>query len=995
MSDAPGPTAPLLEASDTPERAPGQPIDRYLVLRSIGAGGCGEVLAAFDPVLDRNVAIKLLRGDGGRAAALLREARTLAKMSHPNIVTIYDAGVTEEHPFLAMELVAGSDLHTWLRGEETPESSEVLRMILQAGEGLAAAHEAGIVHGDIKPANILIGDGHALVTDFGVAVWDAGAVELEADNDEPRLVGTPAYMAPEQYRGTQADARSDQFSFCQTAWEALFSTPAYRAQTSVEFTDEAAPDPQRSIPTRDRTASVAELASLEAAKLAGPPSPPNSALPPRITKALRRGLSADPAERWPSMEALLAVLRDDPWRRKRWWVFGSGALGLTVLASVVTVLWLAPQPPCQGAAAALGELAGPRLDAMDDALQGGTPAYDAARDYASFSVRSYAQGWQAMHTETCEATAIRREQSPAVLDLRMQCLQRARGRLDAAVQVMTEDGAAALPRVHRVAAGLPSLSTCADVPALSAEVPPPEDPALREQVEDVQRSLAGIEAEASAGHHKEALAALDPLAALARSLAHPPVLAEVLLSHGSLLETMAEYEAARDALEEAYQVALEHGPTRVAIEAAGELAYVYSTDLPDLGRAEIYGVSATRLARRNHAGTGLEAAMLTDQSSVLMAQGDIQASEALDRRALEIRENALGPNHITLAEVLENLAGAAMIQGHYDEAEQLGRRALRIETSHLGEHHPSVARARLGLAQSLHMAGGRSREVLELLQQALTAQEAALGPEHPELAWTLLTMGETYDDQGRWAEGRTAFERSLAVRQAALGDDHPDVATSLQALGGHHLQAGDVAQGESMLRQSIETFERTLGPHNVELAPMYTNLGAALLEQKKYDQARVQLSRSLELWERNSGEDHPETWTIHLNLGLIALELGQLDVAFQAFAQAIAVTEAAHPGEHPDLVRSLLMISRVHMKRGDLEPARAVLRRAYEITREHQDLAPINLGDVAFDLAQVETDAPLAIKLAREARAQFVAAGPQGAKDVVTVDAWIAAQPRL
>lgn len=993
MSDAPGPTAPLLETADVPVRAPGQTVDRYLVLRSIGAGGCGEVLSAFDPVLDRNVAIKILRGDGGRAAALLREARTLAKMNHPNIVAIYDAGVTQEHPFLAMELVTGSDLHGWLRSEEPREPGDVLTMVLRAGEGLAAAHEAGIVHGDIKPANILIGDGRALVTDFGVAVWDAGAQEAETDDDEPRLVGTPAYMAPEQYRGTQADARSDQFAFCQTAWEALFGDAAYRAQTSVEFTDEAAPDPQVSIPSHRRITSAAELASLEAAKLAGPPEAPESVHPQRVAKALRRGLSADPAERWPSMEALLAVLRDDPWRRKRWWYLGSGALGLTLLASAMTALWLAPEPPCQGAAAALGELAGPRLNAMDQALQGGNPAYDAARDYASFSIRRYAQGWQAMHSETCEATAIRREQSAEVLDLRMQCLQRARTRLDAATQVLLDDGPAALPGIHRVTAGLPPLSGCADVPALTAEVPPPEDAALREQVEDVQRSLARIEADANAGHQKEALAELGPLVELTRSLEHPPVLAEVLSSHGRLLETMGQYKAAGSALEEAYQVALEHGPTRVAIKAAGDLAYVYSTDLPDLARAEVYGNSAIRLVRRNHADTGLEAAVLTDHSSVLMAQGDIEASDALDRRALDIRQHALGPNHITLAEVLENLAGTAMLRGHYEEAETLGHRALEILTSHLGDQHPTVARSRLGLAQTLHMAGDRTSEVIELLQQVLKAQEAALGSEHPELAWTLLTMGEALDDQARWAEGGAAFERSLALRQAALGADHPDVAASLQALGGHHLQAGDVDEGESMLRQAIETFERTLGAENLALAPMYGNLGSALFLQEKYEQARIPLARALELYERNVGPAHPETRPVHLNLGRIEFETGHWDEALQAYERALGVTEAAHGGEHPDLVRTLLLIGRAHRERGDLETARAAFQRGYAITRAHRDLPPADAGDVAFDLAQVESEPSVAIKLAREARAQFVAAGSHGADDVLAVDAWMSEQP--
>ncbi|HWB76126.1 MAG TPA: serine/threonine-protein kinase, partial [Nannocystaceae bacterium] len=203
-------------------------LGRYELERLVGRGGMGSVYAAWDPQLERRVAIKLLAGPSNEdaRARLQREAMALAFLSHPHVVAVYEVVAVAEEAFVVMELVDGEPLSRWLARHahfDRARAREVMELLLQAGRGLAAAHRAGLVHRDVKPSNILVGsDGRVRVADFGLVRLstpqtpgdDVGA----STND---LVGTPAYMSPEQIDGEVVDARSDQFSFCVTAFEAI------------------------------------------------------------------------------------------------------------------------------------------------------------------------------------------------------------------------------------------------------------------------------------------------------------------------------------------------------------------------------------------------------------------------------------------------------------------------------------------------------------------------------------------------------------------------------------------------------------------------------------------------------------------------------------------------------------------------------------------------------------------------------------------------------
>ncbi|MBK9754410.1 MAG: protein kinase [Nannocystis sp.] len=311
-ADAPPPAAP----GATPPLTPAW-IGRFLVIEPLGAGGMGQVYAAYDPELDRKVALKLLHGhvdagDRHGAERLHREAQAMARLSHPNVVTVHEIGGHAGQIFIAMELVAGVDLGRWLAAEPRPWGA-VLAMFRAAGEGLAAAHEAGLVHRDFKPANVLVGDdGRARVADFGLVHASGSPTTRPGHAADVRtgagaVMGTPAYMAPEQLRGEATDARTDVFAFCLALWEALLGSRPFAAGSldlRLQAIERGLPDDPPRLPLRERW----------------------------LRPLLRRGLAADPDARWPGMRPLLAALAHDPVltraRRRRTALFTAVSLAL-------------------------------------------------------------------------------------------------------------------------------------------------------------------------------------------------------------------------------------------------------------------------------------------------------------------------------------------------------------------------------------------------------------------------------------------------------------------------------------------------------------------------------------------------------------------------------------------------------------------------------------------------------------------------------------------
>jgi eukaryotic-like serine/threonine-protein kinase len=273
---------------------PGDNLGPYVVEGKLGAGAMGVVYRAIDPDRGTSVAVKLLHRwhtnpDGGEDDWLLNEAGALARLSHPNVVAVLGVGTFDDRPFLAMELVEGVTLGKWLG--EPRKWWEIVPVMRDAARGLAAVHEAGLVHGDFKPDNLMVGfDGRARVMDFGLARSalapnpTIGRVAVDRTGvSRHRPIGTPAYMAPEQLAGRRAEARSDQFACCVTLYEALYGERPFAGRTPAELAYHVMRGERR-------------------------PLPVNAEVPPWLQQVVTRGLALVGAARWPSMNALADVL---------------------------------------------------------------------------------------------------------------------------------------------------------------------------------------------------------------------------------------------------------------------------------------------------------------------------------------------------------------------------------------------------------------------------------------------------------------------------------------------------------------------------------------------------------------------------------------------------------------------------------------------------------------------------------------------------------------
>ena len=332
---------------------------RYTIVDILGAGSMAIVYAAHDRTLDRRVALKLLRSeDPEHQARLAREGRVMARLAHPNVLAVHDVGTIDGRMFLTAELVTGQDVATWLRAE--PRSwREIAGVFAQAARGLAVAHAAGVVHRDFKPSNMLLGtDGRVRVADFGLA---SSRERLEpALTRSGLLVGTPVYMAPELLAGGSADARSDQFAFCASLFEALHGARPFQA-SSVSALRLAIAHPRRVAPRR---------------------APPHGRVDARVERVIERGLALDPAARATSMDGVAHELERAAGARASWRgpVRGLGVAALGTIA-VVLALWRGDATPPPPAVAAI-DLDDAPVATVAGRLDAGAAPVDAARPRA-------------------------------------------------------------------------------------------------------------------------------------------------------------------------------------------------------------------------------------------------------------------------------------------------------------------------------------------------------------------------------------------------------------------------------------------------------------------------------------------------------------------------------------------------------------------------------------------------------------------------------------
>jgi tetratricopeptide (TPR) repeat protein len=853
--------------------AEGAKLGRYVVLSRVGAGGMGVVFAAYDPELDRKVAIKVLRGAPGgsgpkeladQRARLLREAQAMAKLSHPNVITVHDVGTFEGQVFVAMEFIDGGTLSMWLH--EKPRTwREVQAVMLAAGRGLAAAHAAGLVHRDFKPDNVLMGrDGRVLVTDFGLARPAAGKTDAFAQvgtmpgtralgialTQTGALVGTPAYMAPEQLGGERTDALTDQFSFCVAAYEGLYGERPFAGRVLAEL-----------------------IANVSDGNVR--PAPARTTVPRWVRRALMRGLSVDPERRHPSMDALLAELVRNPWRR--WQQAGLVAIP-TVLVGVGVTAYEREVPRvasyCQDVAE---KLDGTWDDARRSAIAGRFEASELP--YAADVQRAveqrldtYAQAWVTLQTQACR-DEVEGARPQAVLALQMTCLERRKQSLGALTELLAQSDATTLERSVDAADALPGLEICADLEVLMARESTQDDvePAA---VREIDEALAKVKVLRDAARFAEAKALAEPLIARAVEAGYTRGEAFAREQLATALDLGGNAVAAERAYHDALSSALASGSAEIVVRASLGLIWITADPSRPLIEADRWYAHGKGALARMGGDPELAAELERSLGQAYLEHGDPRRAEAHVRESLRIREEAFGPDD-------ESIGVAASTMG-----------------------------------QLLAMQG-KLAESRASFERALAVTEARTGPAHPDMAASLTNLGSAWAESGDTAKAIGYFERALAIDIAALGPDHVRNAISHHNLASALGEAGRLDEARIHARRELEIVERAHGPEHVDVASAIANLADFDAEEGNQQAALDGFLRAYEIARKSTGAEGLQAALYHSNAARAMISLGRAAESVEIFRAVIEIRRAALGDDHPsvgdsrvDLAQGLIALGR-------------------------------------------------------------------------------------
>ncbi|MCB9705877.1 MAG: serine/threonine protein kinase [Myxococcales bacterium] len=830
-------------ATPASPRARGELVGRYVLLSELGEGGMGVVWAAYDPELDRRVALKLLR-HGGDSDRLLREAQALARLAHPNVVAIYDVGVDRGEVWLAMELIAGRTLKEWLAGAGRPWR-EILRVLLPAGWGVAAAHEAGLIHRDLKPENLMVGDdGRVRVMDFGLArageaeaITSAPEVDPLASSEGSLLsssvtragaiLGTPHYMAPEHFAG-QADERGDVFAFSVVLWEALYGERPFAGDNVMAL-----------------------IYAITKGTIREPPR--GRRVPRWLRRVLARGLAGERDQRWPTMRALLGAiergLAGERWRRL-------GALALAVVA--LAVAWLAWEgitrerlrSACAAEAASIAELWPSRAPAVIDAITGAGLG-NADETVAKLGPRL--DEWTAAWSAAREAICLDRALGPAdvavdaaLADAAEDCSELQRGELEALLDLLASADADVALLAVRVTGELSHPSECRDLAHLRLVSQP--DPGDRSSVIEVRRELGRIRAMIGLGKYADALAAAEAARPRAAAIGWAPLVAEAERALGHALHRAARYADAEAPLREAFRGGLRSGDEALAIDALYYLA-LNAHDLHTTEGGLVWVEVAKALLARGRDRPALRAHMLSIEAILHQDRGELAEAEALYLQAREIEAELYGEASIDGTSTLNNLALVKQQRGDLAGARAIHEEVQAIREATFGPSHPQVASSIYNRAL-IYANADDEANARTLLEQALAIQERTYGESSPAIASTLNLLAVMLAGLKEYDAAIAAGERALAIQEATYGPDAIQVASAVNNLAIAYDERGDLAKASALHQRALEIRLRRFGDQGNEVARSHTNLGEVAIKRGRIDEAIAHLEHAVELREK-------------------------------------------------------------------------------------------------------------------------------------------------
>lgn len=903
---------------------PGMDLGRYVILATLGQGGMGVVFRAYDKELDRAVALKALHQSeeegsaSGAPMRLLREAQAMARLSHPNVVTVHDVVVLQKRVCVVMELVEGVNVREWLKTTPRRPWKQVVEVFRAAGEGLAAAHDAKLIHRDFKPDNVLVGqDGRARVTDFGIARLAAegsagestpagpptelpptaggesqtpgvgatqtpaggfvtvggGTLMGDAITREGQVVGTPRYMAPEQFDKRPADYRTDQFSFGLALYEALYGQHAFAGTRASEWLEHA------------RRGEVR-------------PPPPGSQVPPWLHRILVRALAAEPDARFASMRELTEALGHDPSQRRNRLLVGVGvaaALGLALVAAVQVTRTRAQL--CSGSMDRLAGVWDPsRREAVHAAFAAtGLPFAEDSFSRAALVLDGYTRQWVAVHQDSCEATRVRGEQSDQLLTLRMACLEQRLKAVSAATELFARADPATVGKAKQLLDDLPRLDTCSDLTALTARLPPPEDPAVATEVERIRSELTRANLLAVAGRVKEAGGVARAALSDAEKTGYSPVVAEAEAALGVVQYQEGDHDGAKRRYVSAFTRALADGHDEVIGFAAVRVAANVLRLHQNKEALQWAGFAEAANKRAHDPNT----AVLVNNSrgNILRNEGDFAQAAEYYRQAMEEAKVRLGPEHMTTLGTSQNHASALQNLGRFGEAQ--GKYAAVVETARrvLGPKHPFLAYALVGSA----LVAGYRGEV----EQSRAFYEEVLkisGGRGPNAANAHEGLSELAVEQRRFDDARKHLAAALQLTEATL----PGGPESLGILA----QQGRLWLHEGKLDEAWKRFGEVLA-EGAKMSGTFDPVSDAQRGRAQILLLRKQPAKALPLAEAavntlisTRGKSHPVTLESRLVVAEATWDLGQRDQAKALAAQVLTEARVELPLTHPVCVQA-------------------------------------------------------------------------------------------
>ena len=971
---------------------PGDSIDRYRIIQELGSGGFGMVWRAWDPKLERPVAIKLLHDriddDGRSAQRLRREAMAAASVSHPNVVAVYDVGVHEGRVFIAMELVEGGTLSQW--AARSPSLSEILEVFEQVAAGLAAIHRAGFIHRDLKPANLMRQrSGRAMVMDFGLArisdragklsprvgidLGKAGDRELSDLTSDGVVMGSPPYMAPEQLTTGEVEPRSDQYAFCVALYELVMGRRPYTERN---------------------------LRRLVRAKLREPIDFTGGRfrLPRALEELLKVGMAPEPNKRHDTMEVVRDELRRIrtrvPLRRRL------AAIGVLLMVGAGTSfigLDAEAERPCDLREASTADLWN---DESRDAIEvrfsqsALTYSHDTLTRVVPM-IDTRMRRWEQAYETVCSGQT-RSDDADAALERQLRCLSRARSRMADTLQQFRDADAGTIRSAIEKVSSWPDAARCEDAERLrdgAPRAPSLDYLALEGRVETAMERSRDAE---RAGDPKESIERAREALEIALGGTYPVLQARARLRLGQAYIDGGEPMAAKEELSAAAYQARRHGAHRTAALAAKALVFVVGTDLDDTAGAEQWARYAEASFEELEDSASLRAKLEGNLAVVYAANEDFPRALPHFERALEMTIEADGPESLSTGICHFNLSLCHQGLNQLDDAAEHLERAMELIEVAVGRHHPRFAHQQSAYAL-LMMFRGRNRQALEAMDESMATMRATLGEEHPTYARSQGTRAAILKRLGRLGEAERDFDRTLETYGKVVGEDHPEYAMVLGDRGDIYRRRGDPERALVQVRRGLRILERTpeanlrtrrrlkgyemwalvelgrydeaaaalkavedtlvdgVGTSPTGDAPLHRMRGALLRATGQLEAAHAELERGLARAEAEWGKEHRELIELLVELGIVELESGREDEAARHFEWALAITERGDSGARIR-GKALFGLARVHEARGNLAHAAQLARQALDALLRSVDRAAADIDAINRWLESIAGD---------------------------------------